>query len=107
MLREISVARTRFWRAILSYAHVNQTSVRSSTTRNGLFLLGIGASTIFALHEMSVINNDVDRTPKTQLKSTEKRTPHAFDDALSQQNIIVPDWTDNGIRRVDIATLAA
>ena len=107
----LSSTRTRFrllWLAPLRYAHVCKASVRTLTTpRNGLLWLGIGTSTIFALHEMSVINNDTDRTPQTLFKFTENIPHHTFEGALRQQDILAPDWTDNGIYRIDIASLAA
>lgn len=65
--------------------------------------LGIGASIAFAVyHETSFTHNDSD-----ELKRTPRSDSSAFEQDILRQDTLIPDWTDNGIYRVDVASLAS
>jgi hypothetical protein len=70
--------------------------------RKQLPFLGIGASIAFALyHESSLTHNDSDELNRSAPNSS------AFEKAIHRQEMLIPDWTDNGIYRVDVAALAS
>ena len=115
VIMQAFVIRTRsFYRlvfprlACLSDIPLLQKSVRF---RRQSSLLGIGASIAFAVyHETSFTHNDSDDLERTASRSTKpgnSNSTSAFEQDMTRQDVLIPDWTDNGIYRIDVASLAA
>src|SRR5260221_8689655 len=82
---------------------LSQNSVR---LRKRLSFLGIGASIAFTIyHESSLAYNDSDEFKQTSTKPSHSDLSSAFEQDIQRQDMFIPDWTDNGIYRIDVASL--
>jgi hypothetical protein len=69
---------------------------------------------VFAVyHETSLTYNDSDELERMvpsrakAAKYIDLKFSSAFERGLNRQDTPIPDWTDNGIYRVDVAALAS
>lgn len=105
--RTLRHGRPLFARLASRSAYLPPSRSNAIWSRKPLTFLGIGASIAFVVYyETSIAHNDCDDSERTIPRST-NNPRFSFEQDLNRQNILVPDWTDNGIYRVDVASLAS